>query len=141
MHKKPYSKQRLIAASGRCTTKPISSFLTKCLRLVENQLRFMCQYYENNYGITPMWILKNSIKAHKIIAKFNSNNSCTKLMCSFERLLDEILYYIYSQRIADGQTKSTHVHIPFLHTFFAKNVMLQNLLIFGMCVCAYYTKC
>src|ERR1700721_1764388 len=34
MHKKP-SKQRFIAASHCCTTKPISALITKCLKLVQ----------------------------------------------------------------------------------------------------------
>ena len=37
MHKKPYSKQRYIAASFSCSTKSLSAVLTKCLKLIENQ--------------------------------------------------------------------------------------------------------
>jgi hypothetical protein len=39
MHKKPYSKQRYIAASKCCSTKPLSAILTKCLKLIEKQHR------------------------------------------------------------------------------------------------------
>ena len=39
MHKKPYSKQRYIAASSRCSTKHLSAVLTKCLKLIEKQHR------------------------------------------------------------------------------------------------------
>ena len=32
MHKKPYSNQRYVTASARCSTKPLSAILTKCLK-------------------------------------------------------------------------------------------------------------
>jgi hypothetical protein len=38
MHKKP-SKQRFIAASHCCTTKPISALITKCLKLIQQAHR------------------------------------------------------------------------------------------------------
>ena len=71
MHKKPYSKQRYIAASARCSTKPLSAVLTKCLKLVEKQHRTMCQRYFTNNGINPMWIIDNSTAVHSMIADLN----------------------------------------------------------------------
>ena len=55
MHKKPYSKQRYIAASARCSTKPLSAVLTKCLKLISKQHRIIGNRYFTNYGINPMW--------------------------------------------------------------------------------------
>ena len=83
MHKKPHSKQRFIAASGCCTTKPISSLLTKVLKLIENTLRGFCAYYHKNYGINPMWILKNSTSVHKILASFN-RKKIAKLLKTYD---------------------------------------------------------
>ncbi|HWY33347.1 MAG TPA: hypothetical protein VNX68_01795, partial [Nitrosopumilaceae archaeon] len=40
MHKKP-SKQRFIAASHCCTTKPISALITKCLKLVQQAHKYI----------------------------------------------------------------------------------------------------
>ena len=81
MHKKPFSKQRYIAASYSCTTKPLSAVLTKCLKLIEKQQRFICKGYFRNHGINPMWILKNSTSFHKLSAtvnrKRNARNVCT----------------------------------------------------------------
>ena len=48
MHKKPYSKQRYIAASYACTTKDVSAVLTKCLKLIEKQRRIIGRQYEKN---------------------------------------------------------------------------------------------
>ena len=83
MHKKPYSKQRFIAASGCCTTKPISALLTKGFKLIETTLKGLCNYYKKNYGINPMWILKNSMSVHKIIASFN-RKKIAKLLKTYD---------------------------------------------------------
>ena len=50
MHKKPFSKQRYIAASARCTTKPLSAILTKCLRVIERQHKIIGNRYFTNHG-------------------------------------------------------------------------------------------
>ena len=83
MHKKPYSKQRFIAASGCCSTKPISSLLTKGFKLIENTLKGYCNFYHRNYGINPMWILKNSTSVHKITASFN-RKKIAKLLKTYD---------------------------------------------------------
>ena len=71
MHKKPYSKQRYIAASYDCTTKNISETLTKCLKLVEKQHKIRSRQYEKNYGINPFWILHSSKDVQQSFATFN----------------------------------------------------------------------
>ena len=71
MHKKPYSKERYIAASYACTTKDISAILTRCLKLVEKQHRIICRQYEENHGINPMWIIHTSQAVHQSTATFN----------------------------------------------------------------------
>ena len=71
MHKKPYSKQRYIAASARCSTKPLSAILTKCLKVIEKQHRIVGHRYFTNHGINPMWIIDNSTAVHSMIADLN----------------------------------------------------------------------
>ena len=70
MHKDP-SKQRYIAASARCSTKPLSAILTKCLKLIEGQHRIIGKRYFTNHGINPMWIIDNSTAVHSMIADLN----------------------------------------------------------------------
>ena len=81
MHKKPISKQRYIAASYSCTTKPLSAVLTKCLRLIMKKHQILGQRYSNDHGINPMWVLENSSSVHKLVADFNirkeARNVCT----------------------------------------------------------------
>jgi len=58
-HKNP-SKQRYIAASKRCSTKQLSSIITKCLSLVDRQHQIYCRsilrYSKYNY----YWVVPNS---------------------------------------------------------------------------------
>ena len=56
--KHPY-KQRFIAGSSKCSTKPLSILLTKLLTHIKQGLK---KYYETSYsrsGVNQMWILKN----------------------------------------------------------------------------------
>ena len=76
MHKKPFSKQRYIAASHDCSTKPLSAILTKALKLVERQHKTMSKRYKTDYGINPMWIIHNSKSVHDCIAPFNRKRDC-----------------------------------------------------------------
>ena len=71
MHKKPFSKQRYIAASARCTTKSLSAILTKCLKVIERQHKIIGNRYFTNHGINPMWIANNSTIVHSMIADLN----------------------------------------------------------------------
>ena len=80
MHKKPYSKQRYIAASGFCTTKPISKMLTKCFRLIDKQLKLISKHFFHQSGINPYWIILNSTDVFKVVSPFNINNKCENIL-------------------------------------------------------------
>ena len=59
MHKLP-PKERYIAASNNCTTKPLSNIITKCLKLILLQHRKYCKQIYNFTGVNRMWIIDNS---------------------------------------------------------------------------------
>ena len=59
LHKDPY-KQRFIAGSSRCSTKPLSKLLTSILTAVKEGLKKYCNSIYSHSGINQMWILKNS---------------------------------------------------------------------------------
>jgi hypothetical protein len=79
MHKKPYSKQRYIAASSSCTTKHLSAILTKCFKVIEKQHRFNCRKYEKEYNVNLMWIVHNTKAVHENIATFNRKKDCNNI--------------------------------------------------------------
>ena len=59
LHKYPH-KQRYIAGSSRCSTKPLSKLLTIILSKVKEGLKTYCETIYSRSGINQMWILKNS---------------------------------------------------------------------------------
>ena len=59
LHKNPY-KQRFIAGSAKCSTKPLSALLTIILNKIKDQLHTYCNIVYERSGLNQMWILKNS---------------------------------------------------------------------------------
>ena len=59
MHNNPY-KQRFIAGSSKCSTKPLSFLLTKLLTHIKQGLQKYCETAYSRSGVNQMWILKNS---------------------------------------------------------------------------------
>jgi hypothetical protein len=116
MHKKPHSKQRYIAASHCCSTKPLSAVLTKCLNLVETQHRLNCKRYETQHGINPMWIINSSTKVHKQIVALNRKKECNNLRTyDFSTLYTKIPHQQLKERlrkiIHDAFQSSNHSFI------------------------------
>ena len=67
MHKNP-SKQRYIAASHSCTTKPLSKMITYCLKLIQRTHNNYWKTIAKNSGYNRMWIVENSVEVmQKII--------------------------------------------------------------------------
>jgi hypothetical protein len=58
LHKNPY-KQRYIAGSSKCSTKPLSLLLTKLLTAIKESLQRDCSTAYSRSGVNQMWILKN----------------------------------------------------------------------------------
>ena len=59
LHKTPYGS-RFIAASCRCTTKPLSGLLTACHSTVLVHYREYCNGIFVNTGINCYWVINNS---------------------------------------------------------------------------------
>ena len=53
-------KHRFIAGSSKCTTKQLSSLLTKILTVLKTGLEKYCSIKTSHTGVNNMWILKNS---------------------------------------------------------------------------------
>ena len=59
LQKNPY-KQRYIAGSAKCSTKPLSQILTRILTAAKESLQKYCDTAYARSGVNQMWILKNS---------------------------------------------------------------------------------
>ena len=66
MHKNP-SKQRFIAASHSCTTKNLSSLISKSLKLIQKAHQVYCERIKNYSGYNLFWIVDNSLGVHKLL--------------------------------------------------------------------------
>ena len=53
-------KHRFITGSSKCTTKQLSSLLTKILTVAKTGLERYCNIKTSHTGVNNMWILKNS---------------------------------------------------------------------------------
>ena len=59
LHKSPV-KHCFIAGSSKCTTKQLSSLLTKILTIIKTGPEKYCSIKTSHTGVNNMWILKNS---------------------------------------------------------------------------------
>ena len=59
LHKSPV-KHCFIAGSSKCTTKQLSSLLTKILTVIKTGLEKYCSVKTSHTGINNMWMLTNS---------------------------------------------------------------------------------
>ena len=81
MHKNP-PKQRFIAASHSCTTKPASALITKCLKLIQKAHKTYCDRIKAYTGFNFMWIIDNSLEVHKLLT--SSKNSKPKNIITYD---------------------------------------------------------
>ena len=70
LHKKPYGT-RFIAASNKCTTKPISKILTACLNMISCHFKQYCNGIYSRTGVNCYWIIHNSQQVLSALNKIN----------------------------------------------------------------------
>lgn len=68
-------KMRYIAASNKCTTKPLSQIITKCLKLITIQHKRYCNQIYNRTGVNRMWVINNSNDVLDKIKDYNDNSN------------------------------------------------------------------
>ena len=70
LHKQPYGA-RFIAASSKCTTKPLSKLLTRCLNLIACHFEQYCGGIYSRTGVNCYWIISNSQQVLSTLSKIN----------------------------------------------------------------------
>ena len=70
LHKQPYGT-RFIAASHKCTTKPLSKLLTSCLKLITKHYKQYCNGIFCKTGVNCFWIIDNSQQVLSALNKIN----------------------------------------------------------------------
>jgi hypothetical protein len=77
LHKCPF-KQRYIAGSAKCSTKPLSKLLTCILLAVNTGFQSYCDTSYSRGGVNQMWMLKNSKDLLEYI-QYRSISSCNSI--------------------------------------------------------------
>ena len=128
MHKKPFTKQRFIAASGSCTTKPISQMLTKILKLIDNQLKIFCKFYFHRYGFNPYWIISNSTEVFKCASHFNQKSKCKNIRTyDFSTLYTKIPHKLLKQSLTWIINKAFEISKKNFISVYSRNAKWTNL--------------
>ena len=99
MHKNP-SKQRFIAASHCCTTKPLSKSITYCLKLIQQTHKNYCKTIFKSRGFNRMWIVDNSVEVLNKIYESNKKNVRNIRTYDFSTLYTCIPHELLKERMA-----------------------------------------
>ena len=130
LHKNPY-KQRYIAGSAKCSTKPLSQILTRILTAVKEGLQKYCDTAYARNGVNQMWILKNSkellenLKAQSLhsvnsIKSFNFSTLYTtiphdKLKSKLKTIFNQCFFH------KNGNRRFQYVVIGYKDTYFVRD--------------------
>ena len=90
LHKNPY-KQRYIAGSAKCSTKPLSQILTRILTAVKESLQKYCDTAYARSVVNQMWILKK--KLQRAFRKPKGTISSFRQQYKIFRFLYSLHYY------------------------------------------------
>ena len=77
LHKSPV-KHRFIPGSSKCTTKQLSSLLTKIITVIKTGLEKYCSIKTSHTGVNNMWILKNSTNLLSSLGHLGVHNNNKK---------------------------------------------------------------
>ena len=131
-HKNPY-KQRCIASSAKCSTKPLSQILTRILTAVKEDLQKYCDTAYARSGVNQMWILKNSkellenLKAQSLhsvnsIKSFDFSNLYTTI--PHDKLTSK-LKEIINQCFFHKNGRFQYVVIGYKDTYFVRDHLMR----------------
>ena len=99
MHKNP-TKQRYIAASHSCSTKPLSKMITYCLKLVQQTHKNYCTRIAKTRRYNKMWIVDNSVKVLEKLSICNQKSVRNVRTFDFSTLYTSIPHKKLKKRIA-----------------------------------------
>ena len=92
-------KHRFIAGSSKCTTKQLSSLLTKMLTVIKTGLEKYCSIKTSHTGVTNMWILKNSTNLMSSLAHLGVRKAISIQTFDFSTLYSSILHGLLKSRM------------------------------------------
>ena len=99
MHKNP-TKQRYIAASHSCSTKPLSKMITYCLKLVQQTHKNYCTRIAKTRRYNKMWIVDNAVEVLENLSICNQKSVRNVRTFDFSTLYTSIPHKKLKERIA-----------------------------------------
>ena len=98
LHKSPV-KHRFIAGSSKCTTKQLSSLLTKLLTVIKTGLEKYCSIKSSHTGVNNMWILKNSTNLLSSLSHLRVHRATSIQTFDFSTLYTSIQHDLLKSRM------------------------------------------
>ena len=92
-------KHRFIACSSKCTTKQLSSLLTKILTVIKTGLEKYCSIKTSHTGVNNMWILKNSTNALSSLGHLGVHRATSIQTFDFSTLYTSIPHDLLKSRM------------------------------------------
>ena len=130
LHKSPV-KHRFIAGSSKCTTKQLSSLLTKILTVIKTGLGKYCSIKTSHTGVNNMWTLKNSTKLLSSLSHLGVHRATSIQTFGFFILYTSIPHDLLKSRMnsiinnafkyKNGATRYTHVKIGRNKSYFTSD--------------------
>ena len=120
LHKSPM-KHCFIAGSSKCTTKELSSLLTKILTVIKTGLEKYCSIKTSHTGVNNMWILKNSTNLLSSLCHLGVHRATSIQTFDFSTLYTSIPHDLLKSRMnsiinnavkhKNGATRYTHIKV------------------------------
>ena len=130
LHKSPV-KHRFIAGSSKCTTKELSSLLTKILTVIKTGLGKYCSIKTSHTGVNNMWILKNSTNLLSSLGHLGVHKATSIQTFDFSTLYTFISHDLLKSRMnsiinnafkhKNGATRYTHIKVCRNKSYFTSN--------------------
>ena len=129
-HKSPV-KHPFIAGSSKCTTKQLSSLLTKILTVINTGLEKYCSVNTSHTGVNDMWILKTSTNLLSPLAYLGVRKATSIQTLDFSTLYTSIPHDLLKSRInniinnafkrKNGATRYTHIKVGRNKSYFTND--------------------
>ena len=120
LHKSPV-KHRFIAGSSKCTTKELSSLLTKILTVIKTGLEKYCSIKTSHTGVNNMWILTNSTNLLSSLGHLGVDRATSIQTFDFSTLYTSISHDLLKScmnsiinnafKHKNGATRYTHIKV------------------------------
>ena len=130
LHKSPV-KHRFIAGSSKCTTKQLSSLLTKILTVMKTGLEKYCSIKTSHTRVNNMWILKNSTNLLSSLSHLGVHRVTSIQTFDFSALYTSIPHDLLKSRMnsiinsafkyKNGATRYTHIKVGRNRSYFTSD--------------------